>query len=312
MARPFGKKEMIDFSKYKQKVIVVFIIILAIICLLITLGTNNQSFRSFLGNVRFSYQRCVDSDGAYAFYNVDNADASMVYTNRTIGLIDTGLKETVGVITRHLSDLKTKTLDFVVISHPHSDHAGGYLELLKQIEIKRLFIVKYDQNAFENISLYNEIIKISREKGIEIIYATHGTNIKIGDISLLFWDGSHSSTDENHNSLLVKVQIGKTSCLYTGDAGKQAESYLLSLGCDVSADILKVGHHGSNTASSKDFLQAVTPLYSIISVGYNEYGHPHQETLERLMNIGTKVYRTDICEKILFEVQDDIIDVTVD
>ena len=303
---------MIDYNKNKPKILTLLLAVLAIICLVITIGINNPSFRLFLGKIRYLDQRCQDTDGVFAFLNVDNADASLIYTNQAIGLIDAGLSDTVEVITRNLSELKTESLDFVVISHPHSDHAGGYLELIKQVQVKRLFIGKYNENDFENISLYNEIIKVSNEKGIEVIYATHGMDVRIGDISLFFFDASHSSADENHNSLLVKVKIGSKSCLFAGDAGEEAERYLLSLGSDVAADILKVGHHGSNTASSEEFIKAVSPMYSVISVGYNQYGHPHIETIHRLAAFGCATYRTDICDRIMFKIDDTGINVMVE
>lgn len=303
---------MIGLSKHKLKVIAVILVLLAIITLTISIGMNHPSFQTFLGKIRYYDQRCVDSQGVFAFYNVGNADASLIYTNQTIGFVDVGFRESIGVLTKNLSELKTDSLDFVVLSHPHSDHAGGYLELIKHVKIKRLFIRKYTQKDFENLSLYNEILNASQKEGIEVIYVTHGMNVHIGDISLLFFDGSHSSVDENHNSLLVKAKIGNTECLYTGDAGKQVEQYLLSLGCDLSAEILKVGHHGSNSASSQEFLQTVSPLYSVISVGYNQYDHPHKETIHHLIETGCTTYRTDICERILFEVKDAAIDVTVE
>lgn len=296
----------------KKKTVVIVLVIIAILCLVITFGSRNGSFRDFLGKVGYTYQRCGNSQGVFAFYNVENADASFVYTNQSIGLIDTGLKETAGILLKNLNKLNVNTLDFVVITHPHSDHAGGYLELIKEIQVKRLFIGLYTQKDFNNISLYNEIIKTSNQMGIELIYVTYGLTVTLGDIHLQFYDGSHSSSDENHNSLLVKATIGSKSCLYTGDAGQQAELLLLNLGCDLKADILKVGHHGSNSASSEAFLQAVSPNYSVISVGFNDYGHPHPETIHRLAEADTRVYRTDICEKILFQVQENTVGVTVE
>ncbi len=303
---------MSSYRKMKPQFMVLIFVLVAIICLIIALFCNNQVFKSFLSNIRFSQQRCGGSQGVFAFYNVDNADASFVYTNNEIGLIDTGLTETSGVLVREIERFNTNTLDFVVISHPHDDHASGYLELIKTITVKKLFIGQYSQNNFKNIFLYNEIIRVSNEKDIEVIYVTHGLNVKIGGIQLLFFDTPKSSTEENNNSLLVKVTVGNTDCLYTGDAGESVEKFLLSLECNLKADILKVGHHGSTTASSSEFLRAVMPKYSVVCVGYNEYGHPHQDTIERLKNVDTTVYRTDICEKILFQVHENAIDVVVE
>ncbi len=197
----------------KIKIGIAFLVILAIVCCVITFGVGGESLQSFLKNVHYTNQRCGSSQGVFGFYNVNNADASMVYTNDNIGLIDTGLKETAGVLTQTLSQFQTDTLDFIVISHPHSDHAGGYLEIIKTIKVKRLFIGMYSAAEFKNLSLYNEIIKVSDQIGIEIVYVTHGMNVKIGGISLQFFQATSSSDDENHNSLLVKVTIGNTNCL---------------------------------------------------------------------------------------------------
>ncbi len=311
MAWRARETEMSKKKSVKPRIVVLCFVVLAFISVFVALGNQIPWIHNFLGAARVLPQRCGNAEGAFAFYNVGNADASCVYTNNEIGLIDTGIGDKAGTIIKRMKDLKVEALDFIVISHPHDDHAGGYLHIIQEITVKKLFILSYSENDFENPTLYHEVIRQSIENGIEIHYITHGMQVQIGGIHMSFYSLIHGVSEENNRSLIVKATIGESSCLYMGDAGEEIENRLLMQGYSIHSTILKVGHHGSKTASSASFLQAVQPTYAVISVGYNEYGHPAEETLNRISSVGATIYRTDVCNDVIFYAKDKTVDILV-
>jgi competence protein ComEC len=154
----------------------------------------------------------------------------------------------------------------------------------------------YDSGFKAATKAYNEYIALARKRNF--ITAERGQTIKLDSISwitILNPPQPPPFDDPNNNSIVVKLQVNSISFLFTGDAEETAERSILNARLDVESTILKVGHHGSRTATSPDFLRAVNPEVAVISVGKdNNYGHPHQETLDKLAAEGVKVYRTDV------------------
>lgn len=257
-------------------------------------------------------KRCNGADGCFGFYNAGNSDCSSVYTDRVFGLMDTGFAEDTGAVEQHLKEMQIKTIDFVVISHPHNDHAGAFRVLASRYAIKRLFIAKTDPATWEDGSLYQDLIACSNEYGVEVVYITDGMTVQIGDIHLEFYHLYPGANSENERSVVTKVTVNDVSCLYTGDSGATTEAGLLYYQKPVSAQILKVGHHGSNSASTEEFLTAVSPDYAVLCVGENNYGHPSDDVLNRLHDAGATLYRTDSANRIIFSVHDHTVSPTVE
>ena len=267
-------------------------------------GKSNPTINRLLTKMHIINQRCGTGLGGFSFINVGNGDACCVYNNQVVGLIDTGTREKSGEIIQYLHSLKTDTLDFVVLSHLHTDHAGGYLNILKEFTIKTLYVLPYDDNDFEHLALYQQIIQQSKQQGTDIVTVSHQRVENYDGISLTFYDFTWCATEENQKSLVVSVTIGEKRCLFMGDAGEHIESQIMYLPNIGQTDILKVAHHGSKDATSQLFLSAVSPTYSVVSVGVNNYGHPSPETLERLNKQKCKIFRTDICRYVLLAIDE--------
>ncbi len=284
--------------KYRSYLALSIILLLAVfmVCCLIFGITGVGVFHWF----GLAQNRCAEDQGAFAFYRVGNGDASAVYTNQVIGLVDTGTEFFSRSLQSELLELTDSHLDFVVISHPHDDHAGGYFDLLEHFTIDRLFIRSYLPEQLGNWEYYQSIIDSSRAKNVEIIHPKDRDLVTIGDISIQFYSPSFFTEDENERCLLTRVTVKESSCLYTGDCGLLTEEYLLTEGYEVNAEILKVGHHGSGLTTSDRFLSAVSPNYAVICVGSNHYGHPAPEILDKLRNSHIPFYRTDSLDKIVF------------
>lgn len=227
-------------------------------------------------------------DLTVTYIDVGQGDSILIHTDRTNILIDTGPKGNGQNILSLARALNVKELDYVIITHNHSDHIGSL------DEVKRLIPVK-------NTLVSSDVSKT--------------TNLKFtinDDITLVFLGPVYESDNENNMSLVIKLTYKNKSFLFMGDAESEEEANLIRTYDPetLKADVLKVGHHGSDSASSLDFLQVVQPQYAVISVGAdNDYGHPHQATLNALEQTNTQVYRTDrdgtiICttdgEKIVF------------
>lgn len=149
--------------------------------------------------------------------------------------------------------------------------------------------------ATSNTKTFLDVVSAIKAKGMKVTVPTVGETFKVGNatVTILAPNGS-GYEDLNNNSIVIRLTFGNNSFMFDGDAEDISENEMLSKGFDVSADVLKVGHHGSNSSTSQAFLDKVNPKYAVISVGVdNSYGHPHKSTKEKLKAKGIKVYRTD-------------------
>ena len=176
-----------------------------------------------------------------------------------------------------------RSLDIVIESHPDSDHINGLAEVLKRFNVGLVM----ESGVGNNNQAYKEIEKIIDDNGIQKILARRGMRINMGNgvyMDILFPDRDVFGLDTNTASIVAKLNYGSASFLFTGDSPKSIEKYLVSLdGKNLQSNVLKIGHHGSKTSTSEQFLGYVDPEYAVISAGKNNrYGHPHQEVLDLL------------------------------
>lgn len=248
-----------------------------------------------------------------AFLDVGQGDAAVIscYDGNTY-LIDGGgvygreYGENAGktVVLPYLQFQGEERIEAAFLSHPDSDHMIGILEILEEMPVKALYISDYPYKVTENIEFLKEIVekypiklytvsdKANTEKMWGFIYPLQGR---------VFADGN-----DNHGSMVLKYHDNGTDVLFTGDIEAADEKILLNSGKDLSADILKVSHHGSGSGTTEAFLEQTNAKAAIISCGRNNiYGHPHEETLERLKEAGTEVFRTDQEGTILLKLKKD-------
>ncbi|MDR7665504.1 lamin tail domain-containing protein [Methanosarcina sp. Z-7115] len=226
------------------------------------------------------------------FLDVGQGDSIVIeYKNKSM-LIDAGEQDQGEVVSNYLRDQGISTLDYVVATHPHSDHIGGMVDILNNFKIEHFIDSGYPHTS----KTYENMLTTIDQKNIPFEVAKAGQTIDLDpsvDIQVLN-PGTTYSDELNENSVVLKVTYGDTSFLLMGDAGLETEEIIIKAGYDVDADILKVGHHASRSSSGETFISAVSPEVSVIEVGAgNDYGHPHVEILERLEK-ASKVYRTDL------------------
>lgn len=232
----------------------------------------------------------VNSSFSIHFIDVGQADAALVECDGHYMLIDGGNKADSSLIYSVLKKAEVSKLDIVVGTHAHEDHIGGLPGAFNYTtaDLTLCPVKSYDSNAFEDFSKY------ANQKGGGITIPSVGNTYGLGSatVSIL---GVNGGSDPNDTSIILRIDYGETSFLFTGDAEREAEQAVLNSGLNLSATVLKVGHHGSDTSTGYVFLREVMPQYAIISVGNdNSYGHPTENTLSRLRDADVKLFRTDL------------------
>lgn len=235
--------------------------------------------------------------------DVGQADAALIYSNGCSAVIDAGLTSSADDISADLKGADIKDIDALLITHLHMDHAGALAKIAMSFPIDNLIIPNRDSSA-EAMPTVNEAEKrVVAEKG-KVFTATEGMNFNIGEFEVTLLAYFPDATKENDRSVITMAKIGNRKFLFTGDAEKATEADVLAEKLNIDCDVLKVGHHGSNSSSTAAFLKAASPKYAAISVGKdNMYSHPSNKTIVALKNCGAEVYRTDKNGDISFYVE---------
>lgn len=242
------------------------------------------------------------------FIDVGQGDASLIQTpgGRNI-LVDAGDTFASSAVVSYLQAEGVKSLDVVVISHPHTDHIGGMAQVLSSFTVSAVYDPGYPQTTDTYLNLLSQI----EQKDIPYHQAQAGVSIKPEDsVDLEFLAPVKLGSDPNNSSAVFRLTYGDFSALFMGDAEAQEEA---SLSGTLSAQIIKIGHHGSSTSTTSALLSKVNPQVAIISVGANNsYGHPAEQTLSTLASHGVKVYRTDLNGTVTVTSDGKTYDVTVE
>ncbi|MFA6136011.1 MAG: MBL fold metallo-hydrolase [Candidatus Paceibacterota bacterium] len=229
------------------------------------------------------------NQSALYFLDVGQGDAQLAAFGRANFLIDTGKDFSVVENLERIIPFYKNKIDLVFISHPQVDHMGGIFHLVKKYDIG---VVIFNGQENEN---WDDLKKVLNERGIEYMVFSKGDEVIYGKNKITaLWPEIYdkiSKTQENDISLVIKIDSGDFTSLFTGDITSKTEKIISDFS---NVDVLKVPHHGSKYSSSASFLDSVSPLVSIIEVGKNSYGHPTNEVLERLKNVGSQIFRTDL------------------
>lgn len=221
------------------------------------------------------------------YLDVGQADSILIRNQEQSMLIDAGKNEDGQKVVNFLQEKGIEQLTYVIGTHPHEDHIGGLDDVINQIDVENVYMPKITTNT----RTYEEVIEAIQKRQLTIKVPQKGDTLKIGDAECEFMtEPIENKKNLNLSSLVTRITFGQTSFLMMGDAETENEKSRTW----PQTNVLKVGHHGSNTSTSDSFLQQIKPQVAIISVGKNnDYGHPKEAILKRLNKLGTKIYRTD-------------------
>lgn len=235
--------------------------------------------------------------------DVGQADCVLIYSNGCSAVIDVGTEDSAADILEDLDSARIKDIDALIVTHLHTDHAGGLPELARRKTIDNLIIPELNDYA-EAAGLVKTAKQTVTANGGNIYTAVQGMNFEIGEFTVTVLAYYDDMQDENNKSVIVMAEIDGIKFLFTGDAEAKTEKALTNEGLNIDCDVLKVGHHGSDSSSCQSFLKATTPEYAAISVGKNNiYSHPSDSVVSALESSGAQILRTDTDGDITFYVE---------
>lgn len=225
------------------------------------------------------------------FIDVGQADAILVEQGTEFMLVDAGNNEDSQALKSYLSSKGISELKYFIGTHKDEDHIGSADYIINSFKVGKVYFPRQTATT----KTYEDFVKAVSNKGLKLTVPSIGETFKLGDATCtVLAPNSSSYEDSNDYSIVVRLSYGSTSFLLTGDAESVSEGEMVAKGLDLSATVLKVGHHGSRSSTGQSFLNKVSPKYAVISVGKgNSYGHPTQEVMNRLKSKNIPVYRTD-------------------
>lgn len=233
-----------------------------------------------------------DGDVQIHFIDVGQGDSTLICSDEVSILIDAGPGSSADALASFVKR-RTYEIDYMILTHPHEDHIGGSDDILNSLPVKKVIM----PDASSESKTFARLLDALESSGAEVIEAKSGDVYEADGIRFtLLAPNSDTYNNTNDYSVVTKMEYGEFSAMFTGDAETFSEKEILAAysAAALKSTLLKVGHHGSSTSTSEDFLAAVLPNSVIISCGRdNDYGHPHSETLKKLAAIGADVYRTD-------------------
>lgn len=227
------------------------------------------------------------------FIDVGQADCILIKNNEEAMLIDAGNNEDANLIKKYLKNQNIEVLKYVIGTHPHEDHIGSLDEVINNFDIKNVIMPKKATTT----KTFEDVVIAIEKKNLSITAPKVGDSYEIGEAHFTILSPTKEDNGSNLNNYSVGILLshGENKFIFTGDAEKIVEEDILDTKINIDADLMKMGHHGSSTSNSEEFLDKISPKIAVISCGVdNSYGHPHQEILDTLAMRNIKTYRTDL------------------
>ncbi|MCL2741892.1 MAG: MBL fold metallo-hydrolase [Oscillospiraceae bacterium] len=243
------------------------------------------------------------------FIDVGQGDCALILSGGHAMLVDGGPQPKGSLVVSYLRKAGVAYLDYIVCTHAHEDHVGGLTGVINAFAVGAILspVDGYDSKAFGDFARH------AGRKGLALTRPEPGDAYTLGEAAVTVLGPGAGGDGGNDDSIIILVEFGGFRMILTGDAERPAEAGVLELGVPISADLMKVGHHGSNTSTTYPFLREIMPEYAVISVGDgNDYGHPSENVMSRLYDAGVAVYRTDMHGSVVFRVDGGAVTVTAE
>lgn len=229
------------------------------------------------------------------FLDVGQGDCTVILCGGEAMVVDGGPRSAADYVYSYIRNtLRLEHIDYVISTHPHVDHVSGLSSVLNAAPVDLLLtpVLEWDSKAF------SDMMKYADRQGTPVVIPQEGDTLSLGGATVTVlhcWPEAVDYGRTNDSSIVIRIDYGETSFLITGDAEDWSEYMMIDSGMDLKADVLRIAHHGSNNATTAEFLRVVQPACAVISVGKdNTYGHPHTGVLARLTKAGAQVLRTDV------------------
>jgi len=292
----------------KSKVFLALIAVAVLISLFVSITGKWHEIYSFFGlsgNKGFTSSEGV----SVHFIDVGQGDCALILTSEKSVLIDSGERDYYNVVVSYLRAQGVKKLDYVIVSHPHSDHIGSMSRVINEFGADFVIMPSFKESLIPVTSAFESLLDSIKNNSAQVIWAQSGMIFTLGNnsqLEILAPLNDREYEKLNDYSVVAKFSYAGNSFLFTGDMESPAENDLADSGLDISADVLKVAHHGSRTSSTAKFLNAVGGEYAVITVGSpNSYNHPNDDVLSRIENRGYEILRTDLHGNIVFDLTAD-------
>ena len=280
-------------NKGLKLLMTLIVVILAVIGGAIGLGQRNKTDIP-AGN------QVASGEALVHFIDVGQGDAILITMSEGNVLIDAGTNSSEGKLKAYLDSMEITEIEYAVFTHPHEDHIGGADMVLENYDVNNIVMPDYTSNT----NTYNLMMDRIEKEDANVLLAEPNMTFSVDDMTFtVLAPISQNSTETNNSSVVLKAVYGSTSFMFTGDAEEASEEEILEMysSSALKCDLLKAGHHGSDTSTSQAFLDAVAPKYAVIQVGAgNKYDHPCQETLLKFDKAGVTYYRNDLLGDIVF------------
>ncbi|MCI9553582.1 MAG: MBL fold metallo-hydrolase [Acutalibacter sp.] len=241
--------------------------------------------------------------------DVGKADAILIKSDGYAALLDSGHFLAGYQTTDYLFRHGVESLDYVILSHPDSDHMDGMANVVSEIETGMFLRAELQPEASASFSQLDEIL---REQNVPQRVLRQGEQFTLGQAEFTVLGPVREYADTNNSSLVLRMDCGGFSALFCGDIEKEAEADLVLSGQDLSVDLLKVAHHGSSTSSTEEFIRQVAPRCAVVSTGYDRNKLPREEPLACIEAAGARIYRTDTDGDIVFSFDGECVTITTE
>ncbi len=299
----YKSKSKKRYQSKKQKILLLFLVFF----FLLLFGyyyQKNTAGEEPAQNVPEEIRPLADAGLEIHYIDVDQGDATLLLCGEEAMLIDAGGNDMEDRIRRYIKKLGVKELAYVVGTHPDADHIGGLDEVISVFDCDKVIMPEVQR---DNVT-YRDVTDAIRYRRVERISARVGDTYSLGEATFTIVAPEGTYEEYNNYSVGILLAYEKVKFLFVGDAEGPAEEQMLSSGMDLQADVLKIGHHGSNDSTSQAFLDAVNPSYGVISCGMgNEHGHPHTRVLNLLKKRDISLYRTDLQGDIILQTDGSVI-----
>ena len=267
------------------------VILSAIVCIILLI-LRGEDILQYIEYTDTQNSMMSEGEMTVHFLDVGQGLSILVQSEGENLIYDGGDRDASSFVVSYLKDQGVTTIDYLISSHYDSDHVAGLIGCLNAFQVENVICSDYEHGS----KTYQSFVDAVNDREITMQHPTVGEEFAFGSGEfIILAPQTIDKNDSNSNSVAIKLINGNNSFIFTGDAESKSEAAMCHSGLELSCDVLVPGHHGSATATSWDFLQETVPEYAVISCGRdNQYGHPHEETMEKLEVMDIQVFRTDI------------------